>query len=79
MPPDDDIDLTFLDLGVTNRRYPSPAESSNGISEGGEHATNQNYWENLEREAGFELLGSFATRSLRLLAAFGCSPLSLGM
>ena len=52
--PDDDIDLTFLDLGVTKRRYPSPAESSNRISEDGEQVTNQNYWGNLERETGFE-------------------------
>ena len=52
--PDDDIDLTFLDLDVTKRRYPSAAESSNRISENGTHVTNQNCWENLERETGFK-------------------------
>ena len=65
---EDDEDLAFLDLGVAKRRYASPSLNADRSSNEPEHTTNQNHWENVERETGIEpatlSLGTFVSETV---------------
>ena len=52
--PEDDSDLSFLDLGVAKRRYASPNEDDEQTADGSDDASNQNCWENMARPVRLE-------------------------